>query len=295
TDNQPDFSWLGPYEEKSFTQYFMPYKRIGRIKNATTEAAINLEVENGQAYVAAYVTSPRKVLRLVLRDGVGKVLSENRFDLTPESAFEAQVDLCGTGVQLVQREEHGLKTSATKSVDLELALYAHDGREIVTYRPRDVLARVPSPAEAALPPHKVATAEQLFLTGQHLEQYRHATWEPEAYYREALKRDPTDARNNHALGLLLYRRGRFEDAEKHFRLAIRALTQRNPNPADGEPFYNLGLALRMQGRIDEAFDAFYKSTWNAGVCSAGYFQLAQIASIRGDFKAAIELASQSLI
>ena len=26
TDNQPDFTWLKPMEEKTFTQYFMPYK-----------------------------------------------------------------------------------------------------------------------------------------------------------------------------------------------------------------------------------------------------------------------------
>lgn len=29
TDNQPDFTWLQPYEEKTFKQYFMPYKDIG--------------------------------------------------------------------------------------------------------------------------------------------------------------------------------------------------------------------------------------------------------------------------
>lgn len=27
TENQPDFSWLQPFEEKTFVQYFMPYKR----------------------------------------------------------------------------------------------------------------------------------------------------------------------------------------------------------------------------------------------------------------------------
>ena len=29
TDNQPDFSWLQPYEEKTFTQYFIPYRELG--------------------------------------------------------------------------------------------------------------------------------------------------------------------------------------------------------------------------------------------------------------------------
>ena len=34
TDNQPDFSWMQPYEEKSFKQYFMPYYNVGVVKNA---------------------------------------------------------------------------------------------------------------------------------------------------------------------------------------------------------------------------------------------------------------------
>ena len=45
TDNQPDFTWLQPYEEKSFKQYFMPYKNIGVVKNASIDAAVNLEVD----------------------------------------------------------------------------------------------------------------------------------------------------------------------------------------------------------------------------------------------------------
>ena len=44
TDNQPDFTWLKPFEEKTFTQYFMPYKKVGQVKNATIDAAVNLEL-----------------------------------------------------------------------------------------------------------------------------------------------------------------------------------------------------------------------------------------------------------
>lgn len=275
TDNQPDFSWLNPYEEKSFTQYFMPYKQIGRLKNASIEGAINLEVENGQAYVAAYSTSVRENLRIVLSDGNAATIFERLIDLSPVAAFETQVPV--------------------KSDDLKLELLDEAGRVILSYAPTKQTSPIPSPAQPAMTPEKTTTTEQLFLTGQHLEQYRHATWDAEPYYREALRRDPTDARNNNALGLLLFRRGRFAEAEKHFRAAIATLTTRNPNPYDGEPSYNLGLSLRMQGKLSAAFDAFYKSVWNVAMRAQGYFQLAQIASIRGDSLEAIELASQSLI
>jgi hypothetical protein len=57
TDNQPDFSWLMPGEEKSFSQYFMPYRDIGVVKNATREAMVNLEVEDGKATIKVYTTA----------------------------------------------------------------------------------------------------------------------------------------------------------------------------------------------------------------------------------------------
>ena len=38
-------------------------------------------------------------------------------------------------------------------------------------------------------PEEIATNEELYLTGLHLEQYRHATRSPEIYWREALRRD----------------------------------------------------------------------------------------------------------
>ena len=76
--------------------------------------------------------------------------------------------------------------------------------------------------------------------------------------------------------------------------AIRSLTRRNPNPYDGEPYYNLGLALKIQGQYGEAFDAFYKATWNAAWQDAAYFELARLAARGGRWEEALELAVRSL-
>ena len=62
-------------------------------------------------------------------------------------------------------------------------------------------------------------------------------------------RDPGDIRCNLALGKLLYRRGQYRGAEEHFRAAIERATRHNPNPADGECHYNLGLALGGSGQV----------------------------------------------
>lgn len=106
----------------------------------------------------------------------------------------------------------------------------------------------------------MASTEQLYLTGLHLEQYRHATYQPTDYYLEALSRDSGDIRNNNAYGLWLFRKGKFQESAAYFKKAIETLTQRNSNPYEGEPYYNLGLTLKMQGRLAEAYDAFYKAT-----------------------------------
>ncbi len=71
TDNQPDFSWLHPGEEKRFRQIFMPYKDIGGAKNASRDAVINLEAADGQAAIGVYLTSPRQVQVVLLQKRSG--------------------------------------------------------------------------------------------------------------------------------------------------------------------------------------------------------------------------------
>lgn len=58
TDNQPDFTWLKPFEEKVFRQYFMPYKALGQVKNATTEAAAALSYDGETSMPPASAEEP---------------------------------------------------------------------------------------------------------------------------------------------------------------------------------------------------------------------------------------------
>jgi tetratricopeptide (TPR) repeat protein len=153
---------------------------------------------------------------------------------------------------------------------------------------------VPPPATEPAAPREIASADQLYLTGLHLDQYRHATRKPELYWREALRRDPGDARCNTALGGWHLRRGEFDAAEQHLRTAIGRLTERNPNPTEGESYYLLGLTLRYLSRDDDAYDAFYKATWNQAWQSAAYHALAEIDCTRGDWPAALDHLDRSL-
>ncbi len=277
TDNQPDFSWLMPYEEKTFSQFFMPYSEIGEIKNATKEAALKLAFEDGKIVIGVYATAAYPGAEIILTHK-GETIFETSFDLSPEKVFE-----------------HSLAHKGAEE-DYELVVKTAKGKVLVSWKPETELpSETPDPAKAAKSPEEIEHIEQLFLRGLHLEQYRHATFRPADYYREALRRDPGDVRCNNAVGLLEIKWGNFEKAEGHFRQAIETLTERNPNPYDGEPYFNLGLALRFQYREDEAFDAFYKAVWNDAWQASGYFQLAQIATKRGDIEEALELIEKSLI
>jgi tetratricopeptide (TPR) repeat protein len=278
TDNQPDFSWLMPGEEKIFSQYFMPYRDLGMVKNATKEAMVNLEVDNGKAIIKAYTLASFSSGKVILKSG-DKVLLDDSFDFHPATSYERVVDI---------------HDADPKS--LKIAVLTFDGKILVDWNPEpDEKRSVPETAKAARLPEEIESNEQLYLTGLHLEQYRHATCDPRDYYFEALRRDPNDSRCNNAVGLWLLRRGKFQEAEVYFRKAVETLTQRNPNPIDGESYFNLGLSLVYLGRDDEAFDVFYKSVWNAAWMDSGYFQLARLAAKKQNWKEALDLIDRSLI
>lgn len=276
-DNQPDFTWLKPYEEKTFTQYFMPYKKCGAVKNASRECALSLRMQSGQATAIVYATQPFPDARVVLTQQ-GQVLAEKRFDLSPENVLEFSCPV-----------------DAPESA-LTLSVYDASGRLMLSYTPQEKkIEAIPDPMPPAKLPQEIMSCEELYLTGLHLEQYRHATYLPDPYYLEALRRDPGDNRANNAYGLLLLRRGQFAAAEDYFRAAIRRITQYNPNPSCSESFMNLGLCLRFQGRENEAYDAFYKATWTAAEQETSYYHLACIDCKRGDYALALEHIDRSLV
>jgi len=279
TDNQPDFSWMNPYEEKTFTQYFLPYRELGVVKNASQDLLMNMDKVGDKVIVKVFATSKIKDAKITLSP-----LN------SPKGDFEEVVNLSPEHVYVREIVVGDISLS-----NLCLAVYGENDREVLAIRTEEVERPQAEAAKAALSPEETPTCEQLYITGLHLEQYRHATYNATDYYYEALRRDPSDVRNNNAMGLWLLRRGKFAEAEKYFKVAIETQLQRNPNPYDGEPHYNLGLALQFQGKNKEAYDAFYKSCWNAAMQDAGFFGCAQISCLSNNLTDALHEIEKSLI
>jgi tetratricopeptide (TPR) repeat protein len=291
TDNQPDFSFLQPGETKTWSQFWYPIQGIGPAQKASVDAALSLAVRDGSIRIGAITTrvEPGATVRL---ERHGKKLLEKRLELAPDRPFVALLKL----------------PAGAAATELRLTLLSGEGRELLVYQSRVPEANEPAPATEPPPPAEVATIEELYLNGLHLAQYRHPTRMAGPYFEEALRRDPSDARCNLALGNLRLINADFEKAEAHFRTAIARLTHRNPNPYDGEAYYQLGLTLRYRADaaqlasdaasaeplLADAYAALYKSTWNQAWQPAAYHALAEIDCRRRDWHAALDHLDRAL-
>ena len=291
TENQPDFSWLMPYEEKQFTQYFMPYRELGVVKEASKDFVLTihhspLTVGHSSVRFKVFATSQQEV-RVVLRRDNGDDYYNQVVKIGPETILDETVDI--QDARFDELDFYILKVSHSAPHTLVDGQYSMaNGQWLHWHAEADEIRPVPDSAEAALLPEQVKTNEQLYLTGLHLEQYRHATWLPTDYYEEALRRDPNDIRCLNALGLWYIRKGRFAKAEGYLRKAVKLSQKRNPNPYDSEPIFNLALALKYQGKNDEAYEFFWKATWSKAWADAGYFEAAKISVAQGRFEDALD-------
>ena len=274
TDNQPDFTYLLPYETKTFSQYWWPYKNLGPVKNANTKLAVSLG--NGKAGVVA----AENISEVEIKLG-DKVEKRNlKIGEPVEFATDAtKIAVLKDGVELIAFDAN----AKPKEQPINQAWAEPDD-----IPQRDIATEPPAPQD-------IASADELFITAEHLDQYRHPTRMPEAYLDELLKRDPEDSRAHTLYGKRLIYRGLLKEAEEHLVRAVKRQTRRHPNPYTGEALYYLGLARDLQGKLDAAYPCYFKATWNGEFRAAGYYRLATIDARRGDWAKAREHAAESLV
>lgn len=279
SDNQPDYSWIKPYEVKEFTHFWYPIRSLGGFKKANIHGAVNLELDKSDLKVGFHTTAPLQQGQ-VLVNAREKTLLQQQVSIDPGRPFLVSIPV-----------EQNI--SAT---DLKAVLLDAKGHPLVEYEPQNIkpLEKLPEPVKTPVQPQDIPTIEELYLAGKRIEQIYKPSLNPMIYFQEALKRDPEDARTNTAVGKILYQNGEYMQSEKHLRRAVKRMSIDYTRPIDTEALYFLGLVLKAQAQLDDAYEAFYRATWDQAYNSAAYLQLAFISCQKYDYSTALEQVDFSL-
>ena len=281
SDNQPDYSWIQPYEVKNFKQYWYPVKDIGGFKNANLNGAVNLEKRDGNSVFLGYYSTRKIANAKILLKNKGNVIFEKTVEISPEKTFSGTIKIDGS----------------FDMTDLSTEIINADNSEIlVSYQPvkteyKETLPEIVKRPEA---PEEIKTVEELFLTGQRIQQFYNPTLNAMLYYEEALKRDPSDFRTNIAMGKTALKNGDYLKARTYFTTAIKRITKDYTRPLDCEVLYLQGVTLKALGLYAEAIDTLYRATWDYAWHSAAYLELARISCEQGDFVKALRQVEESL-
>jgi tetratricopeptide (TPR) repeat protein len=281
SDNQPDYSWIRPYEIKKWEQFWYPVRGIGGFKNACLNGAVNLEERAGNSvFLGYYSTGKVEKANVVLKKG-GTVVWEKMIEISPEKPFAETIKLNGP---------FNLTDLGTELTDLGT------GEKLISYYPAlpGEIKNLPEPWKGYPAPEKLETIEELYLTGKRVEQFYAPRDNEMDWYREALKRDPGDIRTNTAVGNHYLKRGDYLAARDYLGRAIKRLTHDYTRPSACEPLYLQGLTLKALGLYDEAIDTLYRASWDYAWHSAAFYQLAQISAMRSDYPKALLQVNESL-
>ncbi|MBD3414131.1 MAG: DUF5107 domain-containing protein [Candidatus Aminicenantes bacterium] len=273
SDNQPDYSWIQPYERKIIQQFWYPLQKMGGVKAANTEAALNLEfAEKNEAKISLNLTRYREEVSIVFWSGEEKI-STLKADIGPGNPYQHEIRL-----------SNGISKN-----NLAVRVTTKQGQELISHSPiRTTSEHQPEPVKPPLPPEKIKTIEQLYLTGSRLEQFHNPRINAFSYYQEALDRDLYDSRTNTALGILHIKAARYQKAQECLNRALERVTHNHTHPRNAKAYYYLGFALRKLGNLSQAKESFAKATWDHAWSSAGTYQLAEISCINGDYDKALK-------
>ena len=180
SNNQPDYSWIAPGEVREFKQYWYPISMLEGVKCANTDAAVNLEIKEDQAFIGFQTTGVFEgaKVRLTVSD---KILFEQNVTLDPAKPFVTNVTL----------------PANTSQYNVEASLVDASGKIVISYKPvENPKMDMPKPVEPPKNPKEYKSVEELYYTGLRLEQFYNATIDPMIYYNEAINRDSLDYRTN---------------------------------------------------------------------------------------------------
>lgn len=274
TDNQPDYSWLQPYETKIGKMIWFPIRELKGLKYANRNGALNYLIDGNRLELRLNTTSFHECAKVAIY-ATGKRVFEKTISISPSLPSKLDCFL----------------PSGTDENDLDLVLYDNQGTVLLSYRPIEHQLPdydKPEPMKPFPAPEEMKSVEELYLAGLRLDQFYNASVDPMPYYIEALKRDPDNYDVNTQLGIKAIKAYDWKSAEKYFRTAVERITANYTRPKDGEALYYLGLTLRALGQDKEAYEMLYRASWSYAWHTASYFQLASMDCMNKQYSTALE-------
>ena len=272
SDDQPDFTYIAPFETKRFSQYWYPVRKLGMADFANLDAAVSLDREKQE--VRVNVTRELKNAVITVRTAEA-VLLKKRFSLAPckDKSFSA----------------------ALPAGFVEVRIEDAEGRTILAYTEKKADAvHIPADNPGIPVPEALSTAQDLYIAGRHIDQYRDIAYKPDVYYRRALTLDPQHLPSIKALAEYALMHGRRKEAGELIRKGMEIENYYDQNPSDGTLFYLLGLLNFMSGDLDAAYAAFRKAAWSYNVISPALTLASSIAGLRNDAADMAYLADAAL-
>ena len=271
SDNQPNFSWLAPYETKEFSQHWYPISKIGSPTFANLNCAFRLDKENNSLKLQSTKVYKNATVKIF---DIEKVYFETTCDLIPNKALEFEIK--------------DLPQYVTVEIIADSKIVAeYTEKKFNKFTMPDVITDMPSAAG-------MNDADELYLAGVHVDQYRDPHTNPDSFWKEALKR-----KINHIPSLIAmakYELSRYEldYAESYIKKAINAITIYNERVQSGDVYYTYGRILEAKGETDKAYDYYYKAYWAADSVAKAMTRIALIDIKRKDYKEAIRHAENAL-
>ena len=160
SDNQPNFSWLAPYETKEFSQYWYPISAIGAPDFANLNGAVRLD--RAQGHVHLRTTRAHSCATVEIRIG-DDVLYCREHGLDPTAPLRLSLDLPEDLVTLTVTAGQKALMNFTEIRPTRCEL-------------PETIEDMPSAASLQDP-------QQLYLAGVHVKQYRDPHTKPDSYWK----------------------------------------------------------------------------------------------------------------
>ncbi len=281
SDNQPDYSWIAPYETRKVEQFWFPVKGIGGIKNVTIDGAVNVDrLSDDKMLVGFHSTRVLKGCTITLFKDREAVFAEKGVAIDPNRPW------CKTvAVENGVADQRYTATIADAS-----------GKVFLSYTPVPPQGDVELPPKVENPkePKEYTSAELAYEVGLRLDQFQNGLIDPEPYYKRALEIDPDYSKPNLAMGVRLAKNGSYVEAKPYLERAVARATQNHTRALDAAPEYYLALVERYLGNLKRAEDLFWRCTWRLTHKKESYVELARIAALKGDWTEALARIDDAL-